>query len=794
MNKHLKTLELDKVLGMLADLTACPDAKEEALNLIPQVSKSSAENLLMQTSEAYTLLAKFGGPSFGGLRNVNNALSRAETGGVLNMTELLDIASVLKIIRGIVTWRSNNAGVQSVLDIYFNSLMPNKFLEEAITTAIISPEEMSDNASPTLRDIRRKIRVQESKVRDQLEKLTRSSSYSKYLQDSIITMRNGRYVVPVKSEHRADISGLVHDTSGSGATVFIEPIGVVEANNEIRVLKSKELDEIERILAELSSQAGQFADSIKRSYESAVMLNVIFAKGQLAYKMKASVPIINDNGEINLKSARHPLIDPKKVVPVNVSLGEEFDTLIITGPNTGGKTVAIKTLGLLSAMAMCGLMLPVADESKISVFNEILCDIGDEQSIEQSLSTFSSHMTTIVDILKTADERSLVLIDELGAGTDPVEGAALATAILEKLHRQGAKIAATTHYAELKEYALRTQRVINGSCEFDIDTLRPTYRLLIGVPGKSNAFAISERLGIDKEITQAAAEYISLEKTRFEEVVEKLEETRREMEKKQEQTQAELRKARREMAEAQKIKAEAEKLREKELERVKAEAQKITQAATREANMLLLEIEKLRKELKTAKDVSELARRAKASMKKGLDSIGQATDPVMEYEDDGEYVLPRPLKVGDEVLIYDLQKQATVTKLADKNNNVEVQAGAVKMRIKVEKLRLLDKKPQKPTAKKSAPTMRRTESTPQAVKSSLDLRGMTVDEAILEVDRFIDMSLRTSLNEFTIIHGKGTGALRSAVQSYLRGSTFVKSFRLGTFGEGESGVTIVELK
>jgi len=794
MNKHLKTLELDKVLGMLADLTACPDAKEEALNLVPQVSKSSAEKLLRETSEAYTFLAKFGGPSFGGLRNVNNALSRAETGGVLNMTELLDIASVLKIIRGIVTWRGNNSGVESVLDIYFNNLMPNKFLEEAITTAIISPEEMSDNASPTLRDIRRKIRVQESKVRDQLEKLTRSASFSKYLQDSIITMRNGRYVVPVKSEHRADISGLVHDTSGSGATVFVEPIGVVEANNEIRVLKSKELEEIERILAELSSQAGMFADSIKRSYESAVMLNVIFAKGQLAYKMKASMPIINDMGEINLKSARHPLIDPQKVVPVNISLGQEFDTLIITGPNTGGKTVAIKTLGLLSAMAMCGLMLPVADESKISVFNEILCDIGDEQSIEQSLSTFSSHMTTIVDILKVADERSLVLIDELGAGTDPVEGAALATSILETLHNQGAKIAATTHYAELKEYALRTPRVINGSCEFDIETLRPTYRLLIGVPGKSNAFAISERLGIDKEITKKAAEYISLEKTRFEEVVEKLEETRREMEKKQEQTQFELKKARREMAEAKKIKAEAEQLREKELERVKAEAQKITQAATREANALLLEIEKFRKEQKQAKDASELARRAKASMKRGLDSIGQATDPIIEYEDDGDYVLPRPLEIGDNVLIYDLQKQATVTKLADKNNNVEVLSGAVKMRIKLEKLRLLEKKVQKSAPKKSAPTMRRVESAPQAVKSSLDLRGMTVDEAILEVDRFIDMSLRTSLNEFTIIHGKGTGALRSAVQSYLRGSSFVKSFRLGTFGEGESGVTIVELK
>ncbi len=793
MNRHLEVLEFNKVLEMLAEYTACPDAREEALNLIPQTDVLSARELMQQTKDAHSLLARFGGPSFGGLKNVNSFLSRAEADGILNMSELLDIATVLKIIRGIVNWRSSNSGVETVLDMYFNILMPNKFLEEAITNAIVSPEEMSDNASPELKEIRRKIRVQESKIRDKLEKITRSAGSSKYLQEGIITMRNGRYVVPVKSEHRTEIDGLVHDTSGSGATVFVEPMAVVEANNEIRLLKTRERDEIERILAALSSQAGSFADSIKRSYESVVCLNVIFAKAQLAYKMKAAVPEINNEGIIDLKSARHPLINQKKVVPVDISLGAEFDTLMITGPNTGGKTVSIKTIGLLSAMAMSGLMIPVSDHSAVSVFDEILCDIGDEQSIEQSLSTFSSHMTTIIDIMKTANCKSLVLIDELGAGTDPVEGAALAMAILEQLHRQGAKIAATTHYAELKEYALQTERVENASCEFNVETLKPTYRLLIGVPGKSNAFAISERLGLNKEITQRAAEYISSEKSRFEDVVDKLEQSRLEMEKQKELSELQQQKAIKEREEAEKLREEAKALRDKEFEKAKAEAAKITDNARREAGSLLLQIEKLKKELKTAKDVNDLARRAKASMKKGLESLGEVADPVAEIDFDEDYVLPRALVIGDTVILADLKREATVTKLPDKKNNVEVQAGSMKMRVPLSNIRLTEKK-KKPKTVGVMKVGKLDNVGSGNISSTLDLRGYTVDECIMTLDKYIDTAMRTSINEFTIIHGKGTGALRTAVHSYLKNCKVVKSYRLGTYGEGETGVTVVELK
>ncbi|MBR5112169.1 MAG: endonuclease MutS2, partial [Clostridia bacterium] len=475
--RNSKALEFDKVLERLAEFTGCEDARYEALNLKPETDINLANALLASTIDAHTLLARFGGPSFGGLKNVNNTLARAAAGSVLNTRELLDIGEVLRVIRSLSQWRASNSGVASSLDALFNALTPNKFLESAIFTAITAEDEIADKASPLLADIRRKIRIQEAGVREKLDKLTRSSTMSKYLQENIVTQRNGRYVVPVKNEYRSEVPGLVHDTSSSGATVFVEPMAVVEANNEIKVLKSKEREEIDRILADLSSQAGDFAQGIKDSYECAVEINLIFAKAQYAYSLKASPAIINDKGIINLRGARHPLLDTKKAVPVDISLGRDFDTLVITGPNTGGKTVSIKTLGLLTMMTMCGLMIPAADRSEVSVFNEILVDIGDEQSIEQSLSTFSAHMKTIVEILGAADENSLVLIDELGAGTDPVEGAALAMAVLEQLHTQGAKVAATTHYAELKAYALDTPRVENGCCEFDIKTLRPTYRL-----------------------------------------------------------------------------------------------------------------------------------------------------------------------------------------------------------------------------------------------------------------------------------------------------------------------------
>ena len=793
MDRHHIALELDKVLELLSRHASCEDARLAALSLEPQTDLASAQALMNQTRDAHMLLARFGGPAFGGLINVNNALYRADAGSTLSLKELLNVASVLHVIRTVSQWRSTNEGVETVLDIYFNSLVPNKFLEDAITTSILSEDEVADNASPTLADIRRKIRAQESKVREQLGKYTHNSEHSKYLQDNIITMRNGRYVIPVRNEYRSEVPGLVHDTSSSGATVFIEPMPIVEANNQIKLLKNKEEDEIDRILSELSANVGSFANSIKSSYECAVELNLIFAKAQLAYAMRASVPQINNEGIIELRRARHPLIDKNKVVPVDIRLGSDFDTIVITGPNTGGKTVSIKTIGLLSLMAMCGLMLPVDDRSRISVFDRVLADIGDEQSIEQSLSTFSSHMTKIVSILEEADDKSLVLIDELGAGTDPIEGAALAVSILEQLRNQGAKIAATTHYAELKSYALQTYGVINGSCEFDVQSLKPTYRLLIGIPGRSNAFAISKRLGISDDIIEHAQELVSNENVRFEDVVDRLEQSRAKMEKEQEEARKIREQADRELEKAEKLKAEIETLRQKELENAKGQAMRITEQAKREAYQLLNDLEMLKKQQAKEKNAAEMARRARAVIKKDLNAIDSASDPIVSLGADEDYVLPRPLKIGDSVLIADIGNEATVVTLKDKKGLVTVQMGTMKTRVKEENLRLIENK-KNVEKKRSAATGRMESRMNMEAKTSVDLRGMTVDEGILELDRYIDHALRMGINEFTVIHGKGTGVLRSAVRDYLKKSKFVKTSRLGTYGEGEDGVSIVTLK
>ncbi len=792
-NRHYLSLELDKVLEKLAAHVSCEDAKIMARELRPESSLPLAKALLNQTQDAHMLLARFGGPAFGGLVNVNNALFRADAGSLLTFRELLDIAGVLHVIRTIVQWRGTCSGVETCLDSLFNALQPNKFLEDSIKNAILSEEEISDTASPALADIRRKIRMQESHVREQLSKITRNQNISKYLQDNIITMRNGRFVVPVKAEHRGEIPGLVHDTSSSGATVFIEPMGVVESNNKIKLLKNQEADEIERIIAELSASAGSFAKSIKDSYECAVELNLIFGKAQLAYAMRASAPILNNEGVIELKRARHPLIDSKKVVAVDIKLGGEFDTLVITGPNTGGKTVSIKTIGLLSLMAMCGLMLPVDDRSKISVFDNVLADIGDEQSIEQSLSTFSSHIKNIIDILNTADDKSLVLIDELGAGTDPIEGAALAISILEQLRKQGAKIAATTHYAELKAYALQTDGVINGSCEFDVATLKPTYRLLIGVPGRSNAFAISQRLGLSAEIVEHAGRLVSNDSNMFEDVVERLEESRKGMENERQEAERLKREAQAEIEKAKAMKAEIQTLREKEMEKAKSNALKITEQAKREAYAMLDELERLKKEQAKEKDAAEMARRARAAIKRGVSAIDAAADPVAEYGNDEDYVLPRPLEIGDSVVLADIGGEARVTALPNSKGLVEVQMGSIKTRVRLENLRLVEKQ-KKQDVPKYRNGSKMDSRANMSAETRLDLRGMTVDECLMTLDRFMDSALRSGLNEFTIIHGKGTGKLRAAVKDYLKKSPYVKSHRLGTFGEGEDGVSIVTLR
>ena len=516
-------------------------------------------------------------------------------------------------------------------------------------------------------------------------------------------------------------------------------------------------------------------------------------KAQLAYAMRASVPQLNNEGIIELRRARHPLIDKNKVVPVDISLGTDFDTIVITGPNTGGKTVSIKTIGLMSLMAMCGLMLPVDDRSRISVFDHVLADIGDEQSIEQSLSTFSSHMTKIVKILEFADDKSLVLIDELGAGTDPIEGAALAVSILEQLRKQGAKIAATTHYAELKSYALQTSGVINGSCEFDVQSLKPTYMLLIGIPGRSNAFAISKRLGISDEIIEHAQELVSNENVRFEDVVDRLEQSRAKMEKEREEAEKIREEANRELEKAQKLKADIETLRQKELDDAKNRAVRITEQAKREAYQLLNDLEMLKKQQAKEKNAAEMARRARAVIKKDLNAIDTASDPIVSLGNDEDYVLPRPLKIGDTVIIADIGNEATVVTLKDKKGLVTVQMGTMKTRVKEENLRLIEKK-KSAEKKRTVATGRMESRMNMKAQTSVDLRGMTVEEGILELDRYIDHALRMGINEFTVIHGKGTGVLRSAVRDYLKKSKYVKTSRLGTFGEGEDGVSIVTLK
>lgn len=782
MNRHFKALELDKILTLLAKETTIPDACELALKIEPSFGLFEVEESLKQTDDAYMLIGRYGAPSFGGMSNITNPLRRAQAGGCLTTVELLKIAQALRVIRGIKEWRSKSASIETSLDNHFDSLSSNKFLEEKINTCIIGEEELCDNASPALYDIRRKIRVAQSKAREVLDKIVHSSTYQKYLQDAIVTQRDGRYVVPVKAECRGNVAGLVHDTSSSGSTVFIEPMGVVQANNDIRVLESKEQAEIERILYELSASAGTHADEIIESYNFAVELNIIFAKAQLGYKMKAVKPKMNDKGEIDLKEARHPLIDEKSVVPTDITLGKTFDTLVITGPNTGGKTVSLKTIGLLTLMAMCGLMVPCAENSELSVFRRVLVDIGDEQSIEQSLSTFSAHMTNIIGIIKLANRSTLALIDELGAGTDPVEGAALAVSILEKLRSRGAKIASTTHYAELKEYALRTEKVENGCCEFDVKTLRPTYKLLIGVPGKSNAFAISKRLGMEDDIVDRARELVSAESRQFEDVVETLEERRQSLDELLKKTQDELNKARIDRENAK-----------KELERAKRDAQREIEKSKHEASLLLSKTKAqayaLIDELEKAQKAKSLSVDERAKLKKNMRDLENTADPIKKNENNS-YKLPRDLKIGDKVLIFDIDKKAEVLELPEKGQ-VLVQAGIIKTRVPLSNLRLLNE--EKVTVPKR-PERKVTKNVSARAQTEIDLRGQTAIEAIIAVDQAIDTAILTNTHNLTVIHGKGTGVLRAEIHRHLKTHKAVKKFRLGTFGEGEAGVTIVELK
>lgn len=796
--RYFHTLELDKVLAKLADQANCDDSKRMALSLTPSDDFSTVQLLMKKTSDAYMLSARYTSPSLHKLKNCEMALRKAEKGSNLSLRELMDVSSVLHNIRSVKDWRKRCEGESTSLDPLFEVLTPNRELENTIDNAVLSEEELADSASAELASLRRKINQAKLRVRERLDQLIKSPTQSKYLQEALVTQRDGRFVVPVKSEYRSEIKGLVHNTSSSGATLFIEPMAVVEANNEIRVLQAKEKQEVDRIIMELSVKVGEFAESIIYSYRSLVEIDLYFAKASLAYKMKATVPNILQTGEIDLKRARHPLIDPEKVVPIDVNLGKDFNTLVITGPNTGGKTVTLKTMGLLTLMAMCGLMLPVAENSSISVYKKVLVDIGDEQSIEQSLSTFSAHMTNIVSIIEEADSDSLVLIDELGSGTDPVEGAALAISIMERLAMYGAKVGATTHYAEIKEYALQTPGVCNASCEFDVETLKPTYRLLIGIPGKSNAFAISQRLGLPEEIIEAAKRNISAEKTRFEDVLSQLDQTRQELEKEKEEVdrlRAEQLESKRNL---EQFKQKTYKQMDRELQNAQEKANRIVSSVKAESEKLLQELDDIRRQ-KESEEFSRLVQGAKSSYRSNINRLEDTANPVIGRVKE-EYTPPRPFKKGDLVLITQLNEEGVLLSDPDNAGNVQVQAGIIKTKVPVSDLRLVDKKRRRQLnrmEKKSnggGVTRTLTDKSQRSASSEIDLRGQTIEEGIMMVDQYIDSCLLMGIKTITIIHGKGTGALRNAIQQHLKNHKAVRSFRLGVYGEGENGVTIAELK
>ena len=783
--KSLLKLELDQVLVLLSECAGSRGGKEACLKVRPTSDLEDVQLLLEQTTAASDLCTKKGNPVFGDVTDVSASLERADRGGSLQPVELLRIAGVLRCARNIKGYVSEDDQA-TVLDALFNALTANKYLEDKIFGAILSEEEIADNASPALADIRRHMRIQAGKIRDSLQKVISSPAYSKFLRDPIITIRDGRYVVPVKSECKNDVPGLVHDVSATGSTYFIEPMSAVNANNALRELELKEKKEIERILAELSSEAAAHREDINLDYAMLVQLDVIFAKAKLAYRMRAWAPLMNDQGKIDLRKARHPLIDPKTVVPISVRLGSDFDSMIITGPNTGGKTVTLKTIGLLTLMAECGLHVPAGDGSTLSTFDAILADIGDEQSIAQSLSTFSSHMKTIVDVVAQCDDRTLVLFDELGAGTDPAEGAALAMAIIEFCRKMNSRVVATTHYAELKLYAMRTKGVINASCEFDVETLRPTYKLLIGIPGKSNAFAISRKLGLSEDILKEADDLVGKSDKDFEDVLSQLEQQRQQME------SARL-EAERLKAETAKIKQQSEeyhaqlrKEKEKAMEAARKEAQYIIEEARAAANIASEELKALRKQLQDSADATGINAR-QAELRRNLNEVEDKIRSQKTQEKRPE--AKRKVMVGDTVELLKLGTKASVLAI-NKDGSYQLQAGILKLTAKPDEVYLLEN--ENPYKAKGRPAHSGREMKMAAMSSEVDLRGMDSVEAITVLERYLDEAMRSNLGTVRIIHGKGTGALRAAVQQSLRKNKFVKKFRLGVYGEGEDGVTIAE--
>ncbi len=782
--KSLQKLELDRILEQLSECAVSGEAKDRCRKLVPSSDREDVLLLQTQTSDAKRLIDLRSYPSLQDVQDVRWSLDRADRGGCLSPKELLQIAGVLRCTRASKEYY-DGACANTSLDWMFAALTPNKYLEDRISGSILSEEEIADAASPELADIRRHMRIQSAKIKESLQKMITSPSYAKFLRDPIITLRQDRYVVPVKAEYKNEIPGLIHDVSSTGSTFFIEPMSSVNANNALRELLLKEKKEIERILAELSAEAANHRETIAQNYTLLVDLDAIFARAKLSFRMKAVAPEVREDGCLELRQARHPLIDPKTVVPVSVHLGRDFDTLIITGPNTGGKTVTLKTIGLLTLMAECGLHIPAAEGSSVSTFENVLADIGDEQSIEQSLSTFSAHMRSIVQVVDQCTDRSLVLFDELGAGTDPAEGAALAISLIEFCRERGSRIAATTHYAELKVYAMRTAGVTNAACEFDVETLKPTYKLLIGVPGKSNAFAISRRLGLPEEIITAARNTVSQNDLDFEEVLDQLEQQRQQMEAARIEAERLQQETLRTRQKSEEYYAQIKKEKEKAESQARREAQMILDEARRTANSVYEELKALRKQMKDTAD-SQGVNARQAELRRRLN---EAEEKLAPKKDAVERPKPsREIRVGDTVELLRLGTKATV--LAVGKDGYQLQAGIMKINVKPEEVYLLENE-QTEVKKYIEKTRREFKNVAQSPE--LDLRGMDALEASAVLTNFLDNAFMANLTQVRIIHGKGTGVLRKTVHEELKKNKRVKGFRLGVYGEGEDGVTIAEL-
>ena len=787
---YKKTLELDKVLARAVQLCACRETKEMMQTLQPCETPEDERYALEQTNAINSLLIKNGSPRFGSVSEVRRVVSHAQKGGILSMGELLEIAATLRNFAGLSQWYGLSEHDMMPTDDLFYSLAPQPVLERQISDSILSPEEMADTASTTLADLRRKIRQTEDSIRTKLDAIIKNSTTNKFLQDAVVSLRNGRYVVPVRAEYRGEVGGVIHDVSSTGATVFVEPTAVVEANARIMQLRAQEQEEITRILSAFSAQVGSLEPQFSYSYDAMLKIDLLLAKARLAIEQGAFMPAVSDTVRFKLNKARHPLIDKKKVVPVDIALGDEYDTLVITGPNTGGKTVSLKTAGLLNAMAQYGFLIPAHESSVVCTFREYFVDIGDEQSIEQSLSTFSGHMKRISGILDLAGHGTLTLLDELGAGTDPAEGAALAVSILEQLRRQGSLLMATTHYAEMKVYALETPGVVNASCEFNVETLMPTYKLSVGVPGKSNAFLISAKLGIPQNIIDAARSHMSNDDKRLDSVLAQLDDLKLQLKEAQGDAEKARYEAEHALESAEKKRDDLIKKGEQELEDARRRAHELMQNVQNEAYALTDELRRIQKDEKTS--AAQRAVRAREIARKDTETLLKKTDS--KPKPTREFVPLKEVQIGQEVLIADLNQLATVTARPDRNGMVEVRAGIMKTKVPLAGLCAPDKMDKRPAREPRRSSTRVQLDKSRKASMEINLLGYTVDEALAEVDKFLDSGMLRGQQTLYIIHGNGTGALRTAIQKHLRTHKAVKSFRPGRYGEGENGVTVVELK